>query len=147
LSLLMLICKILLRYFHVFFLKYNKVYNQQWVNKDVAKSENPEALSYSRLYYSEMRVQGKLQKCCLETIMRYDNMCKVFDKLTMSKKLCTLTAGALLSLYRLKPRASSSRGGLRRSRCIIFLTLSICQRPYTCCHTSLKMNIIFALKI
>jgi len=38
-------------------------------------------------------VQGKLQKGCLETTMRYDSMCKVYDKLTMSKKLYTLTGG------------------------------------------------------
>ena len=29
-------------------------------------------------------VQGKLQKGWLETTMRYDSMCKVYDQLTMS---------------------------------------------------------------
>jgi hypothetical protein len=35
-------------------------------------------------------VQGNLQKGCLKSTMRYSSMCKVYDKLTMSKKLCTL---------------------------------------------------------
>jgi hypothetical protein len=36
-------------------------------------------------------VQGKLQKDCLENTMRCDSMCKIYDKLTMSNKLYTLT--------------------------------------------------------
>ena len=47
-----------------------------------------------RQYYSEIECKENYRRVgCLETTMRYDSMCKVYDKLTMSKKLYTLTGG------------------------------------------------------